>query len=97
MAVNQSDRQRKRSRASDVAEKTSQPADDQSKRRRVSDANAATKSLVVAASGDLQKATKSASTKINVEESQNQTSWLFSSAVGGRYNRLDPVMTSDEA
>lgn len=96
MAGNQADRQRKRSRASDAAERVAQPGDDQSKRRRVSNANAATKSLIATPQDDAAEAINGANTALQVEKHQKQASWSFSRPAGGRFSSSNPEMTLDE-
>lgn len=97
MAINQSARHQKRSRASDGAEKVSRLGDERAKRRRTSEGN------------DSQKAgpADSSSIPINIpgggellrdmEQRKGRASWSFSRPVGGRYSNTDPVMTADEA
>lgn len=96
MAINQSARHQKRSRASDEAEKVSRSGDQRAKRRRTSEGNdtqkagsaeASSISINISGDGDLR----------DMEQRKGPASWSFSRPVGGRYSNLDPLMTADEA
>ncbi|KAJ5109791.1 hypothetical protein N7532_002436 [Penicillium argentinense] len=96
MAGNQSNRQQKRSRASDAAEKVSRSSDDRAKRRRTSEANEGPKEPKPFSNVVQEKQSDGASSD-SVEKRSAAAPWSFSRPVGGRYSNLDPVVTEDEA
>lgn len=92
-----SNRQQKRSRASDVAEKVSRPTDAGTKRRRTSESHEDQASATKPSSDAIKKVRKS-DVSLNGEEKRNApVPWSFSRPVGGRYSNLDPIVTEDEA
>lgn len=100
MAPNQPARLQKRSRASDVAERSSRSGEERSKRRRTSNAHESENLKVAELSGstDAANATEIVDGSLQAtDQSKNPASWSFSSPVGGRYSNLDPILTDDEA
>lgn len=99
MAGNQSNRQQKRSRASDAAEKVSRP-EEPSKRRRTSEGNEEVQGNEVQGTSEKSstRPNRKARRAIGEEKRKNApVPWSFSRPVGGRYSNLDPVVTDDEA
>ncbi|KAF7712086.1 Uncharacterized protein PECH_004637 [Penicillium ucsense] len=97
MAPNQSAKQQKRSRASDVAEKVSRSVEERTKRRRTSDVTE--EQSLVNSNGSTGKEVAVARDVSSQEQKERKKAapWSFSRPVGGRYRNLDPVMTEDES
>lgn len=97
MGENQPNKQQKRSRASDAAEKVSRSSDERTKRRRTSDGLEAQDSSVKSSPSVVNKVRKSDVSSDAGEKQTTPAPWSFSRPVGGRYSNLDPVVTEDEA
>lgn len=95
--ANLSERQQKRSRASDAAEKPPKPTQERSKRRRTSDVNEAKALKKTKNTTPAQDTPTKDTPSLELEKQKSTTPWSFSRPVGGRYSHVNPVMTKDEA
>lgn len=97
MAINQSARHQKRSRASDGAEKFSRSGVDRAKRRRTSEGNDTQKAEPAESSSIATNVPDGGELLRDMDQRKGPVLWSFSRPVGGRYSNMDPVMTADEA
>ncbi|KAJ5810533.1 uncharacterized protein N7503_002751 [Penicillium pulvis] len=89
-------RHQKRSRASDAADKPSQPIEER-KRRRTSDVNNSQSQKKTKGPSPAQEAPVGDASSLAVEKHKSSAPWSFSRPVGGRYRNVNTVMTLDEA